>query len=197
MNLVRTARYLLAVGAAGLGSACGDPADIQVPLPLAGFDAQPAVSPASAVLMLEGSGTYAACDAFRTSLPNPGAQETLLNGAGQRLMSSAGSRVECRVASLSVDAPGVFDVELRVDQEGGLPHFELRGRVSDAGRATLTLSMSLADGDSIQSECSGEVKAVLPGALWVPSFSCEDTRSSDSPVDCRLEGGVIFEKCER
>jgi hypothetical protein len=145
---------------------------------------------------MEGSGPDEFCDAFHVSLPDVDASRTLQDGVGPRFSAAGGSAVDCRVRIADPQTPGSFDLELRLGDRM-MPRFELRGRVVRSEVATLALAVSLTEVGEMQSMCSGEARTVLPGAVWFPTFSCEGTRHNGAPIDCRFEGGALFERCMR
>jgi hypothetical protein len=174
--------------------ACGDPGDVQVPLPLTGFNPPAAVALARAVVVVDGSGVDATCAALRAALPDETARESLRTAQGERLASRGPSSIQCRVQLARAGVPDVYDVALQL-ADPALTRLELQGSVN-AGRATFVLSISLPNAGSLEAACSGEAQGIVAGALWVPDFSCIDARNDDSPVDCRITGGVILEYCE-
>jgi hypothetical protein len=62
----------------------------------------------------------------------------------------------------------------------------------------LELAMTVSgNSELVEALCGVEPKTLVPGAVWFPSFTCGNVRYNAQPVACRLEGGVIFERCER
>lgn len=175
--------------------ACGDPGSIEVPLPLGRVMPKPGSSTGS-VLVVEGSGSDARC-AFEVSLPDADASRTLLTGAGERFISRAETQVECRIRQSGPPEAmdNVFDVALRISERSF--SFELGGTVSLGQTTMLELAMSLSrNAELVEAVCSVEPKTLLPGAAWLPSFTCDSVRYNAMPAACRIEGGAIFENCD-
>lgn len=196
-NRRRAGRLCVALVTCQVGSACGDPGSVEIPLPLGRATPEPGAS-TSAVILVEGSGSDAPC-ALAASLPDAEARQTLLTGSGERLFNDGKTEVECRIrpSAPGDDVDGVFDVELRVSDEA-LPQFELRGAASLGQTTVLKLAMTMrGNSESVEALCNVEPKTLLPGAAWFPSFMCEGVRYNATPVACQFEGGAIFERCER
>jgi hypothetical protein len=192
MNTIRGTRTWV-VGIM-LSCACGDPRDIEVPLPLSGGPAPSA--PSTAVVVMQGSGPDEMCDTFQVSLPDIDAARALRIGGGEQLSARDGAQIDCRVQVADQQALDVFDIALRLENEA-LPYFDLRGRVATGEVAMLTLTTSLTRDGEMQAICSGVPRGIMPGAVWFPLFNCADTRYDETPIDCRIEGGVLFERCDR
>ena len=175
--------------------ACGDPGNIEVPLPLGRITPTP-VTPSTAVVVAEGTGPEERCT-FEVLIPDVDARRTLLTAVGERLASTSEAPVNCRVHQGDSDSEDVYDVEVRLSHQA-LPHFELRGQATAGEATTLALTMTLSDEHAeLEAACNSDELEIVGGAVWFPSFTCSNVRYNSNPSDCRLDGGAIFENCDR
>ena len=181
--------------------ACGDPSDAELPFrfePIeqeVGPDTRPRAVVSSYTNSASGRATVDPCPSeLRASLPDETAATTLVEGGGERLFDGTGALVSCRVAA-DVNGGDSFDIALEL-QHASLPRFELAGQLPSKGIGTVRLTAVLGDDIELEGQCETRIDTVLPGAVWLPSFSCTVVVAATLPP-CALGGGVIFEYCRR
>ena len=134
------------------------------------------------------------------SLPDESARSIIIgSGRGDRLVDGDDDTVvECSVTPAATAGQYFVSVDL---SSGPVASFSVRGSVTKMPNVdgTGTFDVNLSSSFSLgQEDCSGTVKEVVGGALWVSNMSCPSLRDPSSPaIECTGTGGFIIENCAR
>jgi hypothetical protein len=195
-TLVHASACAVILGGAG---ACGDVADVQVPLipdspPPRSVPELPRAT-ARAFADIGIGGGVAACPLeFHSLLPSV-PPDPSPSGASNRVVDGDGTRIECRVRE-RVAEPDSFDIAL-VLEHGDVPRFSLHGSMSEARLDRVALQIAMPDGRHVEAECGAEAFTIDAGAVSFQLPACVARADGDTSTGCSIEVIATFENCGR
>jgi hypothetical protein len=196
-----TALLALCMSAPAFG--CGDPRDVQLPLPLPG---DPMATPTFAratpqafasidVQSLDGTDPDACPLNFALVLGSICDRVASEDGTCSSFRGGDGSLAQCLVHPRS-DAPGVYDVALHLEHTL-LPTLAVTGSMSDAMNTSVTLQVTTSDQVNIGAECGATTSVLRPGVVRFRLAGCTAQVDGRVAAACDIELNAGFENCAR
>ena len=194
---------LLALGLSGSASHCGDPRDIELPLPSPGdpivtptFARAPAQAFTNLGIQSLNRAEVEACPLdFALTLGSSWERIDANDGAGGPVRDGEGALVQCRVRP-RFETAAVYDVELMLEH-GSLPRLTIAGPMSDVDMTPVTLQVTMPDQVTLAAECLAAAIDIQPGRVSFRLGACAVQIDGVAAAGCDVTLSAGFENCAR
>jgi hypothetical protein len=153
---------------------------------------------------LGASASGASCSTLKTYQLPPDARATITggSGAGERVKDGSDYFVDCDVR-LAPSSTTNYNVSLKLEGDNaGVANFVATGVLpvppspDMVSTGNVDIVFTTGQFSLQQTRCTVDIKALVPGAVWLRNLHCDNLHDPSSPgIACDGLGGVIFENC--